>query len=125
MATDLTVMLPHRPGALADLGEATAAAGLNVDGVCGIVGAESEAAVHVLVEDGAAGRRALEEAGLPVAAEREVVVVDCEDRPGELARVSRALGDAGVNVELVYLATRTRLVVGAPDLSAARQALEA
>ena len=54
---------------------------------------------------------------------REVVVTDVEDRPGELGRLMRRVADAGVNVDLVYLATNTRLVVGAADLDAARSAL--
>jgi hypothetical protein len=33
------------------------------------------------------------------------------------------LGDAGVNITLVYLATRTQLVLAADDLAAARSAL--
>ena len=36
--------------------------------------------------------------------------------------VSRTLGDAGVNINLVYLATNTRLVLGTDDLGAAEAA---
>jgi hypothetical protein len=33
-----------------------------------------------------------------------------EDRPGTLARLGKALGDSGVNIDLIYVATNTRLV---------------
>ena len=45
------------------------------------------------------------------------VAVKCE------RKVSRKLGDAGVSINLVYLAINTRLVFGADDLAAARAAL--
>lgn len=122
MATDLTVSLANEPGALATLGEAAGGADVNLLGLAGIAsGATGD--VHVLVEDAEAARAALEAAGIRVTNEREVVVTDVEDRPGELGRLMRRVADAGVNVDLVYLATNTRLVVGAADLDAARSAL--
>ena len=63
---------------------------------------------------------------LPAAAvtrEREVVVVDVEDRPGVLADLTRKIARAGVDLDLVYVATRNRVVFGAPDLPALRAAL--
>lgn len=122
MAWDLTIMLKDEPGTLANLGEATGAAGINLGGVCGVV-VGGEGIIHVLVEDPDAAAAAIEQAGMSVRDRREVLVVDVEDRPGELGRVARRLADAGVNIEVVYLATGTRLVLGVSDLAAARQAL--
>ena len=66
---------------------------------------------------------ALEGAGFAAVEERDVLVVDIEDRPGALGETARKLADAGVNIELVYLASGTRLVIGAADLGAVRAAL--
>ena len=55
--------------------------------------------------------------------QREVLVVQAEDRPGELGRLARRIADAGVNIELQYIATGTRIVIGADDLDKARAAL--
>jgi hypothetical protein len=52
-----------------------------------------------------------------------VVVVDVEDRPGVLADLPRRIARAGVDLDLVYVATRNRVVFGAPDLPALRAAL--
>jgi hypothetical protein len=76
-----------------------------------------------LVEDAAAARRVLEESGMEVSGEREVLVLDIEDRPGALGDTARKIANAGVNVELAYLATGTRLVLGADDLEQAKAAL--
>jgi hypothetical protein len=43
--------------------------------------------------------------------------------PGSAGNCLRRIADAGVNLELVYLATATRLVIGVDDLAAARAAL--
>ena len=119
MPTDLTVILEDRPGTLAELGEATGRAGVNIEGVCGFP-CEGQGVIHVLVEDAGRGREALEQAGLRVAGERDVIVTPVEDRPGEFGAILRRIADAGVNVDLAYLATGTRLVIGANDLERVR-----
>ena len=58
-----------------------------------------------------------------VSREREVVVVEVQDRPGVLADLARKIAGAGVNLDLVYVATQNRVVFGAPDLGALRAAL--
>jgi len=77
------------------------------------------------VEDAAAARTALEGAGIKVEGESDVLVADvsAEDRPGTLGRMARKIADAGANINLAYLATRTRAVIGADDLEKARTAL--
>ena len=55
--------------------------------------------------------------------EREVLVVDVDDRAGALGEIARKLSDAGVNIELFYLATTTRLVIGVDDLKKARSVI--
>ena len=90
---------------------------------CGVT-SEDRGVIHVLVEDAVATRRALEEAGLEVSDERDVLVVDLEDRPGSLGEVARRLAEAGVNVELLYATwPGIRVVIGADDLESARAAL--
>ena len=123
MAWDIKVTLEDRPGTLAYLGEATGAAGINIDGGCLLPCKEGTAVFHLLVEDPAAARQALEAAGVDVGGEREVLVVDFDDRPGEFGRIARRIADAGVNIDLFYLAADTRVVFGVDDLDAARAAL--
>jgi hypothetical protein len=76
------------------------------------------------VEDAAATRAALSEAGIEVSGEHDVLVVDVEDRPGTMGDVARRIGEAGVNIELVYTTFgAVRLVLGVDDLDKARAAL--
>jgi len=122
MASDLTVILEDRPGTLADMGEALGNAGVNVDGMCGFP-SEGKGVMHILVDDAGAARAALEGAGIDVGGEREVLVVEIEDQPGTFGALARKIANEGVNFDLVYLATGTRLVVGTNDQEKARAAL--
>jgi hypothetical protein len=124
MATDLTVQLQNQPGTLAQLGEALGQAGMNIEGVAGL-GAGEHGEVHVLVVDAGMAREALAAAGIDIGAEREVEVVSIVDQPGEMGRHLRRVADAGINVDLLYLATGTRLVIGSDDAEGLRRALHA
>src|SRR4029079_18769424 len=70
-----------------------------------------------------AARHALAISNLAVSREREVVVVEVEDQPGVLADLTRRIARAGIDLDLVYVATRNRIVFGAPDLAGLRAAL--
>ena len=70
-----------------------------------------------------AARHALAISHVGVSREREVVVVEVDDRPGVLADLTRKIAKAVVNLDLVYVATRNRVVFGADDLDALRAAL--
>ena len=122
MAKDLTVILNNVPGTFASLGEALGGASINIDGICGFPSG-NEGVVHLLVEDTAGARSAIEGAGHEVRGEREVLVVDVQDKPGEVGRVCRALADAGVNLDLIYPTNRGQLVLGADDMDKARAAI--
>jgi hypothetical protein len=122
MATDLTVWLADQPGAMAGACEALGAAGINIDGCCAYP-AGTAGQLHVLVDEAAAARSALTEAGYNVVSDREVIVQELADVPGSAGACLRKIADAGVNLELVYVATATRLVIGVDDLDAARAAL--
>ena len=123
MAIDVKVYLPDQPGELARLGAALGEHGVNIEGFCAVRrGGETE--VHVLVDDVEPAMEALAEAGITVESEQEVVVVEVEgDRPGALGDIAAQLSEAGVNITLAYLATETRLVFGADDLTAASSVL--
>jgi hypothetical protein len=120
--TDLTIWLADQPGAMAGACEALGAAQINIDGCCAYP-AGTAGQLHILVDEGAAARATLMAAGYNVVADREVIVYELADVPGSAGTCLRRIADAGVNLELVYLATATRLVIGVDDLDAARAAL--
>jgi hypothetical protein len=122
MPKDLMFILPYQPGLLTRLSDALASAGINLEG-CSLQHFGPEGLVHLLVEDAAGARRAAEQAGFTVRGEQEVIVAPIEDQPGALGRLLAPIADAGVNVDLVYLATNSRIVIGVADIDKARAAL--
>jgi len=122
MATDLTVGLVDQPGSLARASDVLGRAGINVDGASGYL-CDGQGVFHVLVVDAERARRALIDSGFEIQAERQVVTVPVENRPGEGARLLRRLADANVNIDLIYTTLSGELVLGTDDLAALRAAL--
>ncbi|MGZ4180412.1 MAG: ACT domain-containing protein [Solirubrobacteraceae bacterium] len=123
MAYDLVIDIENVPGALAEVAAAISDAGVNIAAAT-CLGSGERAEVHILVPHPGAARHSLAISHLAVSREREVVVVDVEDRPGVLADLTRTIAKAGVDLDLVYVATRNRVVFGAGDLDALKSALE-
>jgi hypothetical protein len=122
MATDLTVGLVNQPGTLLSASDALARAGINIVGLCGYV-REGKGVYHVLVEETERARRALMDAGFEIQAERPVVLIQIENRPGTAADVLRRVAYSGANIDLLYVAADGRLVLGGDDVVAIRRAL--
>jgi hypothetical protein len=119
MTTNLNLVLENHPGTLGDVTEALGRAAVNIEGLC-CFASQGIAILHIAVEHADAARRAVEHIGLKVYEERPVEVIQVEDRPGAAGQVFRKLGRAGVNVDLAYLASGTRLVIGADDIDTLR-----
>jgi hypothetical protein len=124
MAFDLVIDTENTPGALARVAAAISDAGVNIAAAT-CLGPGERAELHILVPHAGAARHALAISHLAVTREREVVVVDVADRPGVLADLTRRIARAGVDLDLVYVATRNRVVFGSQDLAGLRAALDA
>ena len=123
MAVDLVIDIENTPGALARVAASISDAGVNIAAAT-CVGPGERAEIHILVPHAGAAKHALAISHVAVTREREVVVVDVEDRPGVLVDLTRRIARAGVNLDLVYVATQNRVVFGAPDLAGLRAALD-
>ena len=124
MAFDLVIDIENTPGALAEVAAAISDAGVNIAAAT-CIGSAERAELHILVPHAEAAKHSLAISHLGITREREVVVVDVEDRPGVLADLTRTIAQAGIDLDLVYVATRNRVVFGAADLAALRAVLDA
>lgn len=118
--TDITILLDDRPGALAELGEALGRAGVSIEGGGAWV-VDGRGIAHFLFADGAAARAALDAAGIRVVRQREVLVQRLhQGRPGQLGALTRAMADAGVNIEVLYSDHDNRLILVVDDVERGR-----
>lgn len=122
MPTDLVIEVANEPGALASVAKGISDAGVNLAAAT-CVGTGEHAELHILVPHPDAVRHALAISHVGVTREREVAVVEVDDRPGILADLTGRIAAAGVNLDLVYVATHNRVVFGADDLAGLKAAL--
>lgn len=117
---NLKIFLEDRPGALAEMGETLGRAGVSIEGG-GMFVVDGKGVANFLVDDGAAGRRALEAAGIDVVREDEVVIQRLNQKePGQLGKLLRRMAQAGVNVLTQYSDHNHQLVLVVDDLPAAQ-----
>lgn len=122
---DLEIALDDRPGALAEMGAALGSAGVSIEGGGAWV-VNGRGVAHFLFEDGAAARKALENARIHVVAERDVVLQRLrQDQPGQLGKLTHRMADAGVNIEVLYSDHHHRLVLVVDDFAKAKDVSEA
>ena len=119
---EFTVELdPDRPGTLAKATDAIAKESINIFGFC----TTGDGALRVVTSDPSRTRKAIESAGFKVKQERDVVVVDVEDRPGTAARLFKQIADAEVNLDIAYSLASNKIVVGSKDTAKLKDALNA
>jgi hypothetical protein len=119
MATEFTVLLEDRPGVLAGLTEALAKNAINIVAIhatpCPTTGI-----VQFITNSADATIDALRDAALDYTTQ-DVLVVALAHEPGTLARLARALGEAGVNINAIYMTVEGQTVLDVNDLRKAQQ----
>jgi hypothetical protein len=96
MANQFVVQLHNQPGAMATLAEALAARGVDLRAIGG-GGIGDSGHVIMTTADDETTKKVLEEGGYTFV-EGESILAEVDDKPGGMARLSRALADAGVNI---------------------------
>jgi hypothetical protein len=96
MANQFVVQLKNEPGAMANLAEALAARGIDLRAIGGGSMGDSGHVIMTTADD--AGTKSVLDDGGYTYIEGESILVEVDDRPGGMARLSRALADAGVNI---------------------------
>jgi hypothetical protein len=96
MANQFVVQLKNVPGAMAVLAEVLAARGVDLRAIGG-GGLGNSGHVIMTTADDETTKQILDEGGYTYV-EGESIIAEVDDKPGGMARVARALADAGVNI---------------------------
>ena len=117
MNIDIRVAVPNMPGAVMKACATLGDAGVNIDAFCGdLRPGESWGYLHFLVTDADKAIAALEGAGYEILSRHDVDVLKVGNEPGTLAEaVGRYSGD-GRNIEVLYMASNSQIVIGTEDM---------
>jgi hypothetical protein len=108
------VSIFDKPGEVARVAEVLAKNAVNIRGISTDLG-RSSPVIHIITDDEASARRVLKAGGFAYV-EREILVISMSDKPGELAKVTRKLAKAGINIESMFIlggkASEVQVAVG-------------
>ena len=107
----LALFLENKPGTLASVCQALANQNINIYAIS-ISDAVDHAVVRMVVSDPHKALHLLGEHGVLVV-ERDVLILEGRSRPGELARIAKALAKHKINIEYAYSATPPDATKGA------------
>jgi hypothetical protein len=126
MANQFVVQLKNEPGSMASLAEVLAARGVDLRAIGG-GGIGDSGHVIMTTADDETTRAVLQEGGYTFI-EGESILAEVDDKPGGMARLSRALADANVNIYghlfLGRWGDRAMFAFGVDDPDRARPILE-
>jgi len=107
----LALFLENKPGTLSKVCEALAAAKINIHAIS-VSDAVDHAVVRMVVDDSQGALHLLGEHGVLVV-ERDVFMLEGQNKPGELADIAAKLARNKVNIEYAYSATPASAMTGA------------
>jgi hypothetical protein len=94
------ILINDRPGELAKVTDALATNGVNIMAIA------SERCenpiIRIVTDDEQSTRSALKKANMKFK-ENELMVIELQDRPGELSKMAKRLAKSGVNVESIHI----------------------
>ena len=119
------VYVQNKPGEVARLAEVLAKNAVNVRGISTDLGG-SPAIVRVITDDEASARKVLTSGGMEFK-ERDVLVLALSDKPGELAKMTKKLARAGINIESLFMlaskSTEVQMAIGVDQREKAQELL--
>ena len=110
IAKQLSVFLANKPGMLAEVCDELAEAEINIFALT-ISDTADHSVVRMVVNDHEKALQIFEERGV-LTVESKVLMIENDNRPGALAKISKRLAKAKINIEYAYLATSPKAKVG-------------
>lgn len=96
-----SVKVPNQPGSLAKVADALAHSVVNIKAIAS-ERRDGYGLIHVVTQDENSTREALQKERLSFD-ESELLVLSLIDRPGELAKYTKKMSEAGINVDNIYI----------------------
>lgn len=120
----LKVNVDNKPGVLAAVCEALANKDVDIRAISTEAVSAAKGFIRIIPDNTENAKHALSYAGFK-SDEAEVLVVDVLDEPGSLAKITRRIANAGINIDSFYMLDRGlfALVVDRKDILKAKEML--
>lgn len=122
MMEEFTIFMKNNPGELARVCDVLYRNCVNIEAVSS-EGTRKDGTIKIVTNDTTTTKRALEQARIPFET-KEVLLVKVLNRPGELAKLTKKLGSANINIESVYLLENGKFVMRVNDMNKSREILK-
>lgn len=99
---EITVKTDNRVGALADVAELLGGLGVNIEAISAYSAAD-RAVFRILTNDSTTAMKHLAKLPGVKINESDILVLEMQNRPGELGKITRKLANKGVDLESVYI----------------------
>ena len=119
---EFKVYSDNKRGELARVAEALAQSSVNIEAISS-ENSHPEAFLRIVTNDVNTTKRALARAGYKYD-EKNIIVLDLIDRPGELAKLAKRMTRAGVNIESIYLLEKARVALAVDDSKKAMKVIK-
>jgi hypothetical protein len=110
IAKQLSVFLANKPGMLAEVCDELAKVDINIFALT-ISDTADHSVVRMVVSNHQKALQIFEERGV-LAVESKILLIENDNKPGSLARISKKLAKAKINIEYAYLATAPGAKIG-------------
>ena len=123
---EITIITENKVGVLAQVCGLLGNSGVNIEAISA-QGLGDSGLIRLVTGDTATAKKALERGGFAFKT-GEIITIKLNDSPGELYKVTRKLSRAGVDIESLYLLSKSKgvfeVAIKPGDEAAARRALK-
>jgi len=102
LGKELLVTVVNKIGILAEMSRVLADDGLNIEAVAGYAKEGNQAEIILIADDNVRARDALVKKGYKSIQERQVVIVNLENKPGTLKDITAKLAAEGIDIKYIY-----------------------
>lgn len=102
MAKEIVLTVPNKVGVMAKISKALADKGINIEAVAGYAKSDAEAEVMIVAGKAVAGLDKLDLGGRVSMKERDILLLELENKPGVIKEVTEKLAAGGVNIKYLY-----------------------
>lgn len=102
----ITIVSDDRIGLLADITYVLGKSKINIESV-DVAAVGGKSIIHLTIKNDERAKEALSRNGYKVM-ETNVTVLKLEDKPGELAKITKMISDAGIDIQNVHVISRDK-----------------